>query len=127
MLDEQELKRRLAIAYIAGLFDGEGNVMCKQYMRRRRDREKIYPTWYIRIEVSMTDQEAINYLQDTLEFGWSGPKRFHKNNVKKNGEPIKPQWRWCCGYRDALKFAKLMMPHAKTKRKDLKRIIKHYA
>ena len=50
-----------------------------------------------------------------------------KHKVKKNGEPIKPQWRWCCGYRDALQFAKLMLPHAKTKRKDLTKIIKHYA
>ena len=111
MLDEQELKRELAIAYIAGLFDGEGNVMCKQYMRKRRDREKAYSTWYIRIEVSMTDQEVINYLQDTLGFGWSGPKRY--NNKPK----WKPQWRWCCGYRDALQFAKLMVPYAKTKKK----------
>ena len=121
MLDEQELKRELAIAYIAGLFDGEGNVMCKQYMRKRRDREKAYSTWYIRIEVSMTDQEVINYLQDTLGFGWSGPKRYN------NKPHYKPQWRWCFGYRDALQFAKLMLPHAKTKRKDLTKIIKHYA
>ena len=28
------------IAYLAGLFDGEGNIQYKQYMRQRRNNEK---------------------------------------------------------------------------------------
>ena len=108
------------IAYIAGLFDGEGNVMCKTYKRRKRPSEKYYNVMYIRVEVAMTDEEAINYLQNTLNMGWSGPKRY---NNKPN---LKPQWRWSCGYRDALKFAKLMLPYAMIKKKDLQKIINHY-
>ena len=30
------------IAYLAGLFDGEGNIQYKQYMRQRRNNEKSY-------------------------------------------------------------------------------------
>ena len=35
-------------AYIAGLFDGEGSVSYKQYMRKRSHNKKAYPTWQIR-------------------------------------------------------------------------------
>ena len=34
-------------AYIAGLFDGEGSVTYKQYMRKRKGKTKAYPTWSI--------------------------------------------------------------------------------
>ena len=43
-------------AYIAGLFDGEGSVSYKQYMRKRAHNKKAYPTWQIRLEIAMTDQ-----------------------------------------------------------------------
>ena len=44
-------------AYIAGLFDGEGCVTCKQVKRKRKDRgDKIYNQWYIRCEIAMTDK-----------------------------------------------------------------------
>ena len=35
------------VAYIAGLFDGEGSVSYKQYMRKRPNNKKAYPTWSI--------------------------------------------------------------------------------
>ena len=57
----------------------------------------------------MTDQEAINYLQDTLGFGWSAEKKY---NTKPK---YKRQWRRCCGYRDSLKFAKIIWPFAQVK------------
>ena len=39
------------IAYIAGLFDGEGCVTCKQRPTKRKDRGgKIYNQWYIWLE-----------------------------------------------------------------------------
>jgi len=40
------------IAYIAGLFDGEGCVTCKQKPTKRSDRGgKVYKQWYIRCEI----------------------------------------------------------------------------
>ena len=43
------------IAYIAGLFDGEGCVTCKKKPTKRPDRGgKVYNQWYIRCEISMT-------------------------------------------------------------------------
>ena len=47
-------------AYIAGLFDGEGCVTCKQKPTKRKDRGgKVYNQWYIRCEISMTDKDSI--------------------------------------------------------------------
>ena len=48
-------------AYIAGLFDGEGCVTYKQYMRKRPHNKKAYPTWSIRMEIAMTDKSLLTW------------------------------------------------------------------
>ena len=61
------------MAYIAGLFDGEGCVTCKQKPTNRKDRGgKIYNQWYIRCEIAMTDKYVVEWIYDTLGFGWFG-------------------------------------------------------
>ena len=110
------------VAYIAGLFDGEGCVTCKQKPTKRKDRGgKVYKQWYIRCEMSMTEKEVIEWVHETLGFGWSREKIY-----KKRPKHYKRQWRWSCGYRDALTFAKLMWPHAQVKLHKLEQIIDHY-
>ena len=109
-------------AYIAGLFDGEGCVTCKQKPTKRADRGgKVYNQWYIRCEITMTDKEVIEWLHETLGFGWSREKKY-----SKRPKHYKRQWRWCCGYRDALTFAKLLWPYAQVKLHKLEKIIDHY-
>tara|TARA_Y100000296_G_C5033572_1_gene186117 strand:- start:23 stop:457 length:435 start_codon:yes stop_codon:yes gene_type:complete len=108
------------VAYIAGLFDGEGCVSYKQYNRQRKHNKKPYPTWQIRVEIAMTDKAVIEWLHETLGFGWSAEKKY---NTKPK---YKRQWRWCCGYRDALIFAKLLWPFAQVKLHKLEQIIDHY-
>ena len=109
-------------AYIAGLFDGEGCVTCKKKPTKRADRKgKTYQQWYIRCEVSMTDKEVISWLHETLGFGWSGEKKY-----SKRPKHYKRQWRWSCGYRDALKFAKILWPYSIVKLHKLEQIIDHY-
>ena len=109
-------------AYIAGLFDGEGCVTCKQKKTKRADRKgKVYNQWYIRCEIAMTDKEVIEWLHETLGFGWSREKKY-----SKRPKHYKRQWRWCCGYRDALTFAKLLWPYAQVKLHKLEQIIDHY-
>ena len=108
-------------AYIAGLFDADGCVTCKEKKTKRKDRGgKIYNQWYIRCEIAMTYKDVISWLHETLGFGWSGEKRYNnKPNYKK-------QWRWSCGYRDALVFAKLVWPYAQVKLHSIEKIIDHY-
>ena len=47
------------IAYLAGLFDGEGYVSYKKYPKKRPNNKKPYQTWNIQMEVSMTDKSII--------------------------------------------------------------------
>tara|TARA_R100001086_G_C11755279_1_gene236547 strand:- start:301 stop:717 length:417 start_codon:yes stop_codon:yes gene_type:complete len=109
-------------AYIAGLFDGEGCVTCKQRPTKRHDKGgKIYNQWHIRCEISMTEKDIIAWLHETLGFGWSAEKKYSKRPAH-----YKRQWRWCCGYRDALQFAKLIWPYAQVKLHKIEQIIDHY-
>ena len=109
------------IAYIAGLFDGEGCVTCKQKPTKRKDRGgKIYNQWYIRCEIAMTNRAVIEWIHEVLGFGWCAEKRY--NNKPK----YKKQWRWCCGCRDALLFAKIIWPHTQVKLHQIENIIDHY-
>ena len=109
------------MAYIAGLFDGEGCVTCKQKPTKRKDRGgKIYNQWYIRCEIAMTNRAVIEWIHEVLGFGWSAEKKYHtKPKYKK-------QWRWCCGYRDALLFAKIIWPYTQVKLHQIENIIDHY-
>ena len=110
------------VAYIAGLFDGEGCVTCKKKPTKRKDRNnKVYNQWYIRCELAMTDELVVKWLYHTLGFGWCKEKKF-----LKKPKHYKRQWRWSCGYRDALIFAKLMWPYAQVKMHKFEQIIDHY-
>ena len=61
--------READIAYIAGLFDGEGSIQYKQYMRKRPHNKKAYPTWSIRMEMAMTDKPVLLLVQKILGVG----------------------------------------------------------
>jgi hypothetical protein len=108
-------------AYLAGLFDGEGCVTCKQYMRKRKGKKKAYPTWNIQMEISMTDEATIRYVHDILKVGSVNKRPPHKTSMGK-----KMQWRWRCSYRDAYYVAKLFWPYTQTKLHKLEQIIDHY-
>tara|TARA_R100000501_G_C2562727_1_gene72714 strand:- start:121 stop:534 length:414 start_codon:yes stop_codon:yes gene_type:complete len=109
-------------AYIAGLFDGEGCITCKKRKTKRKDRGgKVYNQWYIRCEMSMTDKEVIEWVHETLGFGWCKEKIIYNKPTH-----YKRQWRWSCGYRDALTFAKLIWPYTQVKLHKIEQIIYHY-
>ena len=110
------------IAYIAGLFDVSGHVACYKKQTKHKDRgDKVYNQWYIRCEMNMTDKAIIEWVHETLGFGWSREKKY-----SKRPKHYKRQWRWCCGYRDALTFAKLLWPYTQVKLHKLEQIIDHY-
>ena len=113
------------IAYLAGLFDGEG---CVQYGQRldtkRKDRPKRYKVWRISLEMSMTDKGVMEWVYDLVKCGSL------KLNIKNKSPSSKPhyknQWRWRCAHRDAYQVAKLMWPFAQVKLHKLEQIIDHY-
>ena len=109
------------VAYIAGLFDVNGHVSCYKKKTKHNDRGgRIYNQWYIRCEIAMTDRHVIEWIHETLGFGWCKEKKY--NNKPK----YKRQWRWSCGYQDALVFAKIIWPHVQVKIHAIEKIIDHY-
>ena len=114
----QDMESESSIAYLAGLFDGEGSVMYKQYIEKRKNRPNPMKCWRIRLDVAMTDKETIKYIYDTLDVGWWGPRTVRPGR--------KPQWRWSTSYRGANRVARLFLPYAKTKKEVLQKIVDHY-
>ena len=108
-------------AYLAGLFDADGSVQYKQYMRKKITDKKPYPIWNIRIEINMTDKAVIQWVHETVGLGTFNEKPPGKGQLGK-----KMQYRWRCGYRDALYVAKLLWPYAKVKLHKIEQIIDHY-
>ena len=111
------------VAYIAGLFDGEGCVSYKQYMRKRPHNKKAYPTWQIRLEIAMTDKSILIWVNEMLGVGTVGEKRYKT----KYTEGWKKQWRWRCSHRDAFKVCCLLFPYAHVKLGEIQKIIQHYS
>ena len=111
------------IAYIAGLFDGEGCVSYKQYMRKRSHNKKAYPTWQIRLEMAMTDKSILVWVCEVLKVGTVTEKKY------KTAYTVgwKKQWRWRCSHRDAYYVSCLIFPYAHVKLAGIQKIISHYA
>jgi len=112
---------KLDIAYIAGLFDADGSVSYKKYPKKRKGVKKDYMTWNIRLEISMTDKNVIELVHETLMVG-----TVHKRPPGKGQLGKKMQYRWRCGYRDALYVCKLLWPFAVVKLHKIEQIIDHY-
>ena len=106
------------IAYIAGLFDGEGSVDYARRWEKKQRHSKAYLFRRITCEIGMTDYPVLEWLHETLGYGTLRPR--------KSPEGYKPQWRWRCSFRDSYKFAQQMLPHAIVKYKKLKQIVDHY-
>ena len=85
MSDKEIIYNPSDIAYIAGLFDGEGCVTCKEKLTKRKDRKnKVYKQWYIRCELAMTDKDTVGWLHNTLGFGWCKEKRYNNKPNYRN-------------------------------------------
>ncbi len=114
------------LSYIAGLFDGEGCIQCKQVMesKRRTTKPKKYKVWRITMEISMVDEDIIRWVHQTLGVGTV------LLNVKNKSPSSKPhwknQWRWRCSHRQAYKVCKLLWPYIKLKLPKVEQIIDHY-
>ena len=112
---------KLDTAYIAGLFDAKGTIAYKKYPKKRKGTNKAYMTWNIRLELSMTDKDVIDLVHETLMVGTVDEKPPSKGQLGK-----KMQYRWRCGYRDALHVCKLFWPYATVKLHKIEQIIDHY-
>ena len=119
------------IAYLAGLFDGEGCVTYSNKLVLRKGKKKAYPYWRIVLEISMTHEETIKTIHEMFNCGSVKPIKNYvrpraaasHQNLQLNGD------RRCC-HRDALQCARRLVPYVLrsiTKKEKLESIIKHYA
>ena len=117
------------IAYIAGLFDGEGSIQCKQAWEKKKKHKgvgyrKAY-SWRINMEITMTDQSVLIWLHEVLGVGTLTKKP--RKGLRKDGTKYLMQWRWCCTYRDAYDVCCLLWPYAHTKLDKIQQVLEHYS
>ena len=112
-------------AYIAGLFDGEGHVIYKQYPKKRKGQIKAYPTWKITLEISMTEESIVRWVHEVLGVGTLNKKP--RKGRRKDGTKYLMQYRWRCTFRDAYYVCCLIWPFAHTKLPKIQQVINHYS
>jgi len=117
------------LAYIAGLFDGEGSVL---FTRKNEKKKKHNGKGYrnsnsirINMEITMTDKSVIYWVHEVL--GCGTVTRKPRKGLRKDGTKYLMQWRWRCTFRDAYYVCCLIWPWSHTKLHKIQQIIEHYA
>ena len=116
------------IAYIAGLFDGEGSI----YYTRRPEKKKKHKGKGYRIsnslrmsmEITMTDESVVRWVHEVLGVGTVVKKP--RKGLRKDGTPFLKQYKWRCTFRDAYYVCSLIWPWAHTKLPKITQILEHY-
>ena len=108
------------IAYIAGLFDGEGSIDFK----RRKEKRGKYTTnaMQITMRIEMTDESILKWIHATLKIG-TVRKRNRSPSVKKHW---KDRWVYTLRFRQAYQVCCLIWPYAHIKLDKIQQIIDHY-
>ena len=122
------MKSEADIAYIAGLFDGEGSV----YFARRPEKKKKHNgdgyrtsiSQRISMEITMTDRSVLQWVHEVLGCGTLVKKP--RKGLRKDGTKYLMQWKWRCTFRDAYYVCCLIWPWSHTKLEKVQQIIEHY-
>jgi hypothetical protein len=116
------------IAYIAGLFDGEGSIYyARRIEKKKKHSGKGYRTSMsqrISMEVTMTDESVIRWIHEVLKVGTVVKKP--RKGLRKDGTKYLMQYKWRCTFRDAYYVCCLLFPYAHTKLEKIQKIINHY-
>ena len=117
------------IAYLAGLFDGEGSIyFAKRIEKKKKHKGRGYRTSMsqrISMEVTMTDESVIRWMHEVLGVGTVNKKP--RKGRRKDGTKYLMQWKWRCTFRDAFYVCRLFWPYAHTKLPKINQVIEHYS
>lgn len=117
------------IAYIAGLFDGEGSIHYRRGPEKKKkhngEGHRISNSMRISMEITMTDHSVLIWLHEVLGVGTLTPKKV--KGRRKDGTKYLNQYRWRCTFRDAYQVCLLIWPFAHVKLPKIQQIIEHYA
>ena len=116
------------VAYIAGLFDGEGSI----YYAKRKEKKKKHNgkghrysmSQRISMEITMTDEHVIRWVHEVLGVGTVNRKP--RKGLRKDGTKYLMQWKWRCTFRDAYYVCCLIWPWSHTKLEKINQILAHY-
>jgi|TARA_A100001515_G_C4508067_1_gene189096 intein/homing endonuclease len=114
------------VAYIAGLFDGEGSIDFKRrYENRKGRRGKRYLTnaMNITMRIEMTHESILRWIKEKLEVG-TVRKRNRSPSVKSHW---KDRWTYTLRCRQAYYVCCLIWPYAHVKMAKIQKIIDHYS
>ena len=118
------------IAYIAGLFDGEGSIHIKRGIENKKKHNgkpgrRVSNSMRISMEITMTDESVLRWLHEVLGVGTLNKKP--RKGRRKDGAKYLMQYRWRCTFRDAYYVCRLLWPYAHTKFPKIQQVIEHYA
>ena len=117
------------IAYIAGLFDGEGSIHFKRGPEKKKKHKgeghRISNSMRISMEITMTDHSVLIWVHEVLGVGTLTPKKV--KGRRKDGTKYLNQYRWRCTFRDAYQVWLLIWPFAHVKLPKIQQIIEHYS
>ena len=117
------------VAYIAGLFDGEGSIHYKRGPEKKKKHKgkgyRISNSMRLSMEITMTDQSVLLWVHEVLGVGTLTKKP--RKGLRKDGTKYLMQYRWRCTFRDAYYVCLLLWPHAHTKLEKIQQVIDHYS
>ena len=116
------------IAYIAGLFDGEGSIHFRRGPEKKKKHNgtghRISNSMRISMEITMTDHSVLIWVHEVLGVGTLTKKP--RKGLRKDGTKYLMQYRWRCTFRDAYQVCLLIWPFAHVKLPKIQQIIEHY-
>ena len=116
------------IAYIAGLFDGEGSIHIKRGIENKKKHtgkgRRISNSMRISMEITMTDESVLRWLHEVLGVGTLNRKP--RKGRRKDGTKYLMQYRWRCTFRHAYYVCMVLFPYAHTKLDKITKVIEHY-
>ena len=118
------------IAYIAGLFDGEGSIHFKRAPeKKKKHKGKSGYRWsnslLLSMEITMTDKSVLIWVHEVLGVGTLTKKP--RKGKRVDGTKYLMQYRWRCTFRDAFYVCRLLWPYAHTKLPKIQQVIEHYS
>ena len=116
------------LAYIAGLFDGEGSIHYKRGPEKKKKHKgsghRISNSMRISMEITMTDRSVLEWTHKILGVGTLTKKP--RKGKRVDGTRYLMQYRWRCTFRDAFYVCCLLFPYAHTKLPKIQKFIDHY-
>ena len=101
------------LAYVAGLFDGEGSIVIG--VSKPSDKNQLKrPSHWLQVGITNTNRELIDWLHDT--FGWHISDNSHSPSRRKQ----RPCWAWRVMSNEGAAFLETIYPYSRIKKEQMK-------